>query len=398
MELQTNRAFAADLSGILSEWDFVKRTALAMCLIFLSCGSGIAQVHNTLDMKFRSRALLDAAVSGYGKEDTQGYYRLEDFRVGFKATYGQWEAKADIGLGGGKVAIKDLLLNYHFKNGVLSFGNAYEPFSLDMLISTADLRFHQSAASVLAFTDSRKLGAAYHFYTDSWYLATGIYTHNDINKIGSDQKNAFVSTSRAVWRKQREGYRLIHVGGAFSFRTKQVNTGEPPVGTVDSEGVTSMFPAPLLEAEIPDLGTEVKGVIEALYTAPRWMVQAEYYFDRLNRTDSKKAYRPHGGYIQGGFLLKGSGFGYDAMYGIPSRPATPQAIELVIRLNYTDMNDNRAGIYGGKEADFSLGVNWYINQYLGVKLNGSYVWVGEHCNAFYQKDFFLAQLRLQYIF
>ena len=128
------------------------------------------------------------------------------------------------------------------------------------------------------------------------------------------------------------------------------------------------------------------------------MVQAEYYFDRLNRTDGRKAYRPHGGYIQGGFLLKGRGFEYDAVYGIPSRPATPQAIELVARLNYTDMNDNRAGIYGGEETDLSLGVNWYINQYLGVKLNGSYVWVGEHCNAFYKKDFFLAQLRLQYIF
>lgn len=160
----------------------------------------------------------------------------------------------------------------------------------------------------------------------------------------------------------------------------------------------SMGPASLLEAEVPNMGTEVKGVVEALYTAPRWMVQAEYYFDRLNRTDGRKAYRPHGGYIQGGFLLKGRGFEYDAMYGIPSRPATPQAIELVARLNYTDMNDNRAGIYGGEETDLSLGVNWYINQYLGVKLNGSYVWVGEHCNAFYKKDFFLAQLRLQYIF
>lgn len=119
----------------------------------------------------------------------------------------------------------------------------------------------------------------------------------------------------------------------------------------------SMGPASLLEAEVPNMGTEVKGVVEALYTAPRWMVQAEYYFDRLNRTDGRKAYRPHGGYIQGGFLLKGRGFEYDAMYGIPSRPATPQAIELVARLNYTDMNDNRAGIYGGEETDLSLGVN-----------------------------------------
>lgn len=44
-----------------------------------------AQADEPLTVKFRSRALLDAAVSSYGKESVQGYYRLEDFRVGFKA-------------------------------------------------------------------------------------------------------------------------------------------------------------------------------------------------------------------------------------------------------------------------------------------------------------------------
>ena len=116
-----------------------------------------------------------------------------------------------------------MLLNYHFAHGVLALGNGYEPFSMDMLISTADMRFHQSAASVLAFTDSRKLGATYHFYSDNWYLAAGIYTHNDINKIGEGQKNAFVSTSRAVWRKREAGHWLIHLGGAFSFRSKEAH-------------------------------------------------------------------------------------------------------------------------------------------------------------------------------
>lgn len=141
-----------------------------------------AQADEPLTVKFRSRALLDAAVSSYGKESVQGYYRLEDFRVGFKATYRQYEMKADIGLGGNKVAIKDLLLNYHFKHGVLSLGNAYEPYSMDMLISTADMRFHQSAGSVLAFTDGRKLGLTYHSSLPFGYWATGLYTHNDFLK------------------------------------------------------------------------------------------------------------------------------------------------------------------------------------------------------------------------
>lgn len=163
-------------------------------MVIFFVGMITLQAQESLKVKFRSRALLDATLSGYGKESTQGYYRLEDFRVGFKATYQKFEIKADIGLGGGKVAIKDLLLNYHFKNSVLSFGNGYEPFSMDMLISTADLRFHQSAASVLAFTNSRKLGATYHFT-----IITGIWLREFIHIM--------ISTSSAANRKMLS-YRL----------------------------------------------------------------------------------------------------------------------------------------------------------------------------------------------
>lgn len=353
---------------------------------------------DTLKVKFRSRALLDATATDYGKEDVQGYYRLEDFRVGFKATYGRYELKADIGLGGGKVAVKDLLMNYHFKNGVLSVGNGYEPFSMDMLISTADMRFNQSAASCLAFTNSRKLGVTFHYYTPHWYLATGLYTNNDINKLGEEKKNSLVSTSRAVWRSMDESRnRLVHVGAAFSFRTKDVNK-DAPVGSIESAGVTDMLPEPLLAAEVSGMGTEVKALVEALYTSRKMLLQGEYFFDRMNRSGGLKAYKSHGGYVQGSWLVKGEDFEYDAMYGIPGRPSSAKAVELVARFNYTDLNHDGSGIYGGQEKDLSLGVNWYLNKYLGFKFSGSYVWTGSHCNSFYDKDLFIAQARLQYIF
>ncbi len=353
---------------------------------------------DTLHVKFRSRALLDATATGYGKEDVQGYYRLEDFRVGFKAGYGKFELKADIGLGGGKVAVKDLQLNYHFRNSVLSLGNGYEPFSMDMLISTVDLRFHQSAASVLAFTDGRKLGVTYHFYNDNWYLATGLYTNNDINHIGDDKKNSLVSTTRAVWRTQdQRRNRLLHVGWAFSFRTKEANNAAP-VGEVTSDGVTSMLPSPLLDAEVGGMGCEMKGLLELLYTSRKVLLQGEYFVDRMNRTGGLAAYAAHGGYVQGSWLIAGEGFDYDAMYGIPGRPLSGKAVELVARFNYTNLNDSGSSIYGGEEKDLSLGVNFYLNRYIGVKFGGSYVWVGDHCGSFYDKDFFIAQARVQYIF
>ncbi len=350
-------------------------------------------------LKFRSRALLDAMISGYGKENIQGYYKLEDLRFGFKASYGNYELKADLGFGGEKVAVKDLLLNYHFKNSVLSFGNTYESFSMDMLISTAELRFHQSAASSIAFTDGRKFGASYHYYTDRCYLAGGVYTNNDINRLGSDeQKNSFVLTSRAVARKMKTPHSLFHIGGAFSFRTRQVNTETSPSLTMSSKGVTSMFPDKLLETQITHAGQEIKGLLECVYMSSRIMFQSEYFLERLERTSGEKAYYAHGGYIQGAFLLKGRGFSYDKMYAVPGRPATPQSIELVCRFNYTDLNDAHSGIQGGVEKDLSVGGNFYLNRYIGIKLNGSYVWVGKHCNDFYKKNLFLVQMRLQYIF
>lgn len=63
---------------------FVSRSRrTAVCLLLLVCMSIPAHAGSPLRIKFRARALLDAAISGYGKENVQGYYRLDDLRVGF---------------------------------------------------------------------------------------------------------------------------------------------------------------------------------------------------------------------------------------------------------------------------------------------------------------------------
>ena len=378
---------------------FLGSRRISVCL--LSCVFLVSNLwaDNPLKIKFRTRALLDACVSGYGKEDVQGYYRLDDLRVGFQATYKDFTAKVDAGLEGGKCAVKDLLLSYRVNEcNTLILGNGYEPFSMDKLISTASRSFLQPAASTLAYTNSRKFGATWHVHHPHYYLATGIYTHNDVNKLGENQKNAFVSTLRGVGRFQPwNQHSLFQVGGAFSFRTREKNTAEPPVGSLSSDGITTLFDIPMLEASVPNMGTEVKGLVELLCLGTRFMAQAEYYWDRMNRTMGH-AHRTHGGYVLGGFLLKGNHFEYDSKTAVPGRPLSPRALLLTARLDYADANDSQAGIYGGSVKDVSLGLSYYLNKYVGFKLNASYVWVDEHCNDFYQGDFFLAQMRVQYIF
>lgn len=374
----------------------MKQTLL---LMLLALTLQTAQAQDSLKLKFRSRGFLDAMPSGYGTDNVQGYYKVEDFRVGFKARYQRYELTADLGVTDQKVKFKDVLLNVHYKNTVLAIGNTFEPFSMDMMMNTADLRFNQSAASVMAFTTSRRLGVTVHHLYKGLYMATGLYTDNDINEVGDGQTNAYVSTSRLVWRLRDAGGRqLFHIGAAASFRTKESNTTEPPVVSLGSVGVTSMFPHGMMEAQVDHAGTKTRQLVELLYTSPRVMVQGEYFFNQYNRTGGLATYRPHGGYLQCAVLLRGRGFGYDYDYALPERPQSDKACELVLRIDHTDLNDAGAGIYGGEETDYSLGLNMYFNRYLAWKIGASYVDVGAHCNSFYTKDCFVVQTRLQYIF
>lgn len=379
-----------------------KRCAMGAGLLCLPVLGLAQEQEDKIKVSFRSRGLLDATLSDYDSGKYKSYYRVEDFRVGFKATYDQFEIKVDVGLGGGKVAIKDFFVNYAFKNSTLSVGNAYEPFSMDMLISTYDMRFNQSASTVLAMTSSRRLGITYHLHTPKLYYAIGAYSDNDINKLGSSElKQAYAATTRLVYRPVRETEQLVHIGGALSLRTpdsEEKNTASYRSTSISSCGVTSMFGENLLSAEVTESRLQVKSLIELLVYHRKFLFQTEYMRSDVRRHSALPTYSGQGAYLQMCYLLRGKTYGYDEAYAIPTRPVDKGAVELAFRLNHTDLNDAKSAIYGGRHTDLSLGVNYYFNPYLSVKLNGSYTFTDKHCNSYYQKDFFLMQTRLQYIF
>lgn len=350
---------------------------------------------DSFKLKFRSRGLFDIAFS----DSNKSYYRLEDFRVGFKASYNDIELKVDLGLGGGKLAIKDFLFSYQYKKSIFTFGNAYEPFSIDMLISTADLRFHQSANSVMCTVNGRRIGFTYYRTTDPLFFAIGAYSDNDINKLGSELKQAYAVTSRLILRPVVTTHQLIHVGGAVSYRTPNSDKKMENFRSVAISGcgVTSMFGENIVSSNIDHCKSHLKTNVELLLNYKKVLVQAEYLRNDVTRLNSLSSYRTQGGYAQVCYLLLGKTYNYDKTYAIPERP-TGKAVELAARYNIMDMNRLNSELLGGSEKDISLGVNYYAEKYFAIKLNGSYTFVGDHCNAYYSRDFFIAQLRLQYIF
>ena len=80
-----------------------------------------------------------------------------------------------------------------------------------------------------------------------------------------------------------------------------------------------------------------------------------------------------------------------------SDEAIGRALELCGRFNIVDMNDRTAEVLGGAQKDLSLGLNYYINKHIGIKVNYSYVIPGKHIRKISDKNFSILQARFQFI-
>ncbi len=358
--------------------------------------TSIASYSSTDEIKttIHSRAFIDGALSRYNSEKTTGYFELEEFRLGFKSKFDNYVIKADISLSGTKVAIKDLYVRYNQTNSNLTVGNGYEPYSLDMISSTNALRFNQSAGSTLASTNGRRLGVTYQYFRPKYYVGVGVYSNNDLKSVSTNYVNSYALTGRFAYRDLRSTNRLLHIGVATSYRT--ADNSDSNRKSVSSIGITSLFGESVASTTLEDFGAEHKGMIELLSTWDKCMVQGEYYINNYKtRYDN---FTTHGGYAQFAYLLIGDGFNYDQSVAAVGRPKGGRSLELVARVNYITLNDKEAQIYGGGHSDISIGANYYINKYIGVKINLGYLVSQEHSSQFYSDDLILGQVRVQYAF
>lgn len=325
-----------------------------------------------IQYKLSGRMLMDGGVFLKNENNFDNGIEFSDLRVGVKATYRQWDMKVEIGYVGSKVSIKDAFATYTSGKHILQVGQFYEPFTLDMLCSTFDLRFNHSPGVVLAMTNSRRLGVAYTYNSQHYYACGGFFTDNDISNV-KNVSQGYAIDGRFVYRPVNEAGRLLHVGLAGVYRTPD---GEMP----EDDNARYQF----------KLGAEL------LIYYRKFFLQSEYICTQVKRRDGFSDYTGQGGYVQCSCLLLGNEYAYDEALACPARPIG-RALELCGRFNSVDMNDRSAEILGGAQKDISLGLNYYINKHIGVKLNYSYVIPGSHIKEISSKNFSILQARFQFI-
>ncbi len=252
--------------------------------------------------------------------------------------------------------------------GHVRFGHMKEPYSLAALTDGNSITFMERALPAEAFAPSRNTGIqlSNSALDDRMTWSLGVFqaTGESGNGFsdGSDY-NVTVRMTGLPWYAD-EGRKLLHVGLSYShqFRSRDapVRFGSRPEAHFASRETvnTGDFDADDVDLLTPEL---------ALVFGPV-SLQAEYFYVPIKRTGEKDL-SYDGFYITVSYFVIGGQRRYEMREGVFGRVVPKEnfrptksgwgAVELAGRIS--ELDTNGPSMKGGKELNFTFGMNWYLN-------------------------------------
>ncbi len=302
---------------------------------------------------------------------------IPDLRIGVKASYGQWQAKVDVGFGYGKVGLKDTYIEYDFNSENLIRGGYFVPqFGLNSETSSSmKPSYEEPTSNEFFYANPRLLALMYEYSGDKYFAATTLFAEaaamtNNATAMG---KQAWGAQTRLVWRPSHTD------DGTIAQLGISLNYSSPTADDHSGFEFTSNFPSRvskvgLLNAQVDHARGLFKFTPELLLAKGRFALEAQYYYMNVARKDGFSSYCAQGAYGMLRGLLAGSNYTYTMGDAGVATPA-PHSFEMVLMYNYTNASDASAGIYGGITNDASCTFNYYINKYMIARLRYSYTTV-----------------------
>lgn len=349
----------------------MKRIFIMMALGLALVSSAKAQEEDKLVVKPSGRILMDAGLfdaNNYNEKFNDGM-AIPDMRVGFKAKYGQWSGKVDIGYAYGNVSMKDVFMENNLgKHDLIRVGYFVHQFGLQSATSSSFKISMEEPQSNQAFFNSRLLGAMYVHSKDQFFGTLSFFEETEAMKRNSNQlgNNGVGMMSRLVYRPWREPGKIFHIGISGAFETPRYNSNAEL--NHHSFVLSSNFPTRIASvaaqsATISDAKVMYKFTPEMNVAIGRLAIETQYYYAQVNRNNGQKNYKASGAYGLLRGLVKGTNYKYtDSDCGIAT--PDPGSMEVVLAYNYTDLSDHNAEILGGRLSDWSATFNYYLNKYM----------------------------------
>lgn len=326
--------------------------------------------------KPRGRIQLDAgtvsspagvtdASTGFSSELRRAYLGVEGKMPG------GFGYRAEIDVAASSVEVTDLYLTYQASEQVgLTLGHQKPFWGLEEMTSDLFTSFTERAAVNTAFGFERRLGLSASYSAGDVLLQGGVFTDN-VADLEDDENNALSVDGRAVFMPKLGGAQL-HLGGSVHYR--ELN---------DAASSVRYRVRPLIHStdiRFIDTGNlaatrELGYGLEAAYLKGPVHIASEAHWQRVNRPGALTDPTFFGGYVEAGvFLTRGDSRGYKG--GVfdrvkPKRPVDKGgfgAVQVNLRYDYLDLVD--AGVIGGKQDGYELGLVWTPTDY--TRLMASY--------------------------
>ncbi|KRB06140.1 porin [Lysobacter sp. Root690] len=253
-------------------------------------------------------------------------------------------------------------------------------------VGTTSTTFLERALPVSTVYAGRRLGVDWTYEKlKGWYINAAVMSGGDLQGDNDGRMLA----ARVVFNPVKTDADIVHVGVSGSNEKRDDDSARirvrpeaflTPVRLVDSGAIGSV------EA-INRAG------LEAIWQHGPLLLQSEYLRMAVQR-EGQPDYEADGYYVSGAWVLTGEKRSYkSAAFGNVKPKHDYGAFEVALR--YSTVNIDHGLLRGGKQKDWTLGLNWYIGQHF--KLQANYVVVDSERRGV-ELDPNITELRMQVYF
>ena len=377
----------SEYDGIMKNLEEGIRVPYANWHFYWKEGLHIDSPEKNFTMKINMSIILDGGYISADDELEEAFPDLEGPEIdlrwwrihGFGTIYDWAQFKVDVDFAN----VRDIKDNWiRFTKvpyiGHFTVGHMKEPISLEGWAGLKAVTFMERALPVDAFWTGRNIGIRRHTMEMDGRLTWAVGAFLNTGSFGSlgdaknqlSEANGWNITGRLTYLPwyEEEGRKLLHLGLSYSHLFRDSLETDVP------SQLRARPESRLTDDRLVDTGkylTEGGDIINpefAMVTGPL-SFQGEYFhiFQDASALGDRNFW---GFYLYGSYFLTGEHRNYGRRSGTffrlqPKHNFQPRkggwgAWEVAARLSYVDLNDG--AIKGGKEANFTAGLNWYLNQ------------------------------------
>ena len=357
----------------------VARTALGLALVLaLAAPAQAYDLLNEWPTKFKTKSGIEFGTRATLQYDTNhfsddtlpnGSARFEDLETWrrkevylYARKSGSWELAAGYDFQS-KLWVDAYLRLFNKEIGDFRIGQIKTPVGFDEgAIGSGSTTFMERPLPVQAVNQGRRIGLDWTYEKiPGWLLNAGFFSGGDLN--GDNDGTTWAA--RAVYNPVKTEDNVVHLGIAGSIEDR-----DDEVARIRARPEANLTAIRLIDTGNLGGTEQIRRFgLEGAWAQGPFSLQAEYLTigaERRNAAD----FSGKGAYAYASWVLTGENRPYKSGGFSNVKPKNSYgAIEAALRFSTLDLNDGLTR--GGKQHDWTLGLNWYLGQH--IKLQANYI-------------------------